>query len=299
MGMNILAADIGGTHTKIGICDERGCITQFKEYATEAHMGGKHLMEKLLFQMESYQHFDAVAISTAGQVNADEGCILYANENIPSYTGMKVREIVEDRYHKPVKVENDVNAAALGEACFGAAKSFNDFLCLTFGTGIGGAIVMNRQIYRGASGSAAEFGHMFTRPLSQTNGGTCKSFYETYASTTALIRMAQEADPEIVDGKGFFDKIQVGNEPLQQILHAWTTEVSAGLASLIHIFNPPAIIVGGGVMEQDELVRMVEKQTKALIMESFAGVNIVKASLGNKAGLLGAASLFLRGMDRI
>jgi glucokinase len=293
MGMNILAADIGGTNTKIGICDEQGTITQFKEYSTEAHMGGLHLMERLLDQMESYHHFDAVAISTAGQVNAEEGCILYANENIPNYTGMKIKEIVENRFHKPVKVENDVNAAALGEAYFGAAKSFTDFLCLTFGTGIGGAIVINRQIYRGASGSAAEFGHIFTHPLSNMNGSMRKSYYETYASTSALIRMAQEADPEIVDGKGFFDKIQVGNDTLNHILHTWTAEVSVGLASLIHIFNPPAIIVGGGVMEQDDLVRLVEKQTKELIMESFLGVNILKASLGNKAGLLGAASLFL------
>jgi len=294
MGMNILAADIGGTHTKIGICDEQGNIAQFKEYATEADLGGLHLMEKLLAQMEPYHHFDAVAISTAGQVNVGEGSILYANENIPNYTGMKIREIIENRFHKPVKVENDVNAAALGEAYFGAAKSFTDFLCLTFGTGIGGAIVINRQIYRGANGSAAEFGHIFTHSLTQTSGGTRKPYYETYASTTALIRMAQEADPDIVDGKGFFDKIQVGNDTLQQIVDAWTMEVSSGLASLIHIFNPPAIIVGGGVMEQDKLVEMVEKRTKSLIMESFAGVNILKASLGNKAGLLGAASLFIR-----
>ncbi|MFX3636584.1 MAG: ROK family protein [Candidatus Pristimantibacillus sp.] len=292
--MRILAADIGGTNTKMGICDELGNIIQFKEYATEAHLGGPHLMERLLLQMEEYDHFDAIAISTAGQVNADEGYISYANENIPNYTGMKIREILEERFHKPVRVENDVNAAALGEASFGAAESFKDFLCLTFGTGIGGAIVMNRQIYRGANGSAAEFGHIFTHSLAGMEGGARKPYYETFASTTALIRMAQEADPEIVDGKGFFGKISTGNHTLQQILESWVVEVSAGLASLIHIFNPSAIIVGGGVMEQDHLVRLVEKQTKDLIMSSFSNVTIRKASLGNKAGLLGAASLFLR-----
>lgn len=292
--MKILAADIGGTNTKMGICDERGNVDQYKEYPTESLKGGPHVIEKLLLQLAAYTDYDAIAISTAGQVNSEEGYIVYANENIPNYTGMKIREITEDRFKKPVRVENDVNAAALGEAYFGAAQSYQDFLCLTFGTGIGGAIVIDRQIYRGAKGVAAEFGHIITHPLSDTRGGERKPYYESYASTTALVRMARHVDPECVDGKVFFGKIRLGNEPLQQVLHAWVAEVAIGLASIIHIFNPSAIIVGGGVMEQDDLVRAVEAQTQDLIMESFADVKILKASLGNKAGLLGAASLFLR-----
>lgn len=105
--------------------------------------------------------------------------------------------------------------------------------------------------------------------------------------------MAQLADPECTDGKALFDKIQSGNEQLDRILDLWITEVAVGLASITHIFNPSAIIIGGGVMEQEDLVRRVEERTKSLIMESFAGVRIVKASLGNKAGLLGASSLFV------
>ncbi|OMF26301.1 sugar kinase [Paenibacillus sp. FSL H8-0548] len=295
--MNILAVDIGGTNTKMGICDKQGNIDQFKEYSTEANLGGPHLMDRLMAQMEAYNNFDAIAISTAGQVNAEEGYISYANENIPNYTGMNIRGILEKRFQRPVQVENDVNAAALGEAYFGAAAAYHDFLCLTFGTGIGGAIVINHKIYRGANGSAAEFGHIFTHSLSQMNSGSRTPYYETFASTTALVRMAQQADPEVVDGKVFFDKVGIGNDKLSQVLHSWVTEVSAGLASLIHIFNPPAVIVGGGVMERDDLVELVRKQTKDLIMPSFADVKILKAALGNKAGLLGAASLFLRGTD--
>lgn len=294
MSMKILAADIGGTNTKMAICDERGHIEQFKEYSTEAHLGGTHLMERLISQMDMYADFDAIAISTAGQVNSEEGYISYANENIPNYTGMKIKEILEERFHKPVKVENDVNAAALGEAYFGAAQSYPDFLCLTFGTGIGGAIIINRQVYRGANGSAAEFGHMFTHSVSEMNGDVMKPYYETYASTTALVRMAKQVDSEVVDGRVFFGKIEEMNDEFTPILHSWVREVATGLASLIHIFNPSAIIVGGGVMERDDLVELVDKQTKEWIMASFADVKIVKAALGNKAGLLGAASLFLR-----
>jgi predicted NBD/HSP70 family sugar kinase len=288
--MRILAVDIGGTNTKMCICDKLGNVHNFKEYATESHLGGTHVISRLLDKIAENDDFDAIAISTAGQVNAEEGIIVYANENIPRYTGMKIKEIVTNHFHKPVMVENDVNSAALGEAHYGAAQNFNNFLCLTFGTGIGGAIVLNRQIYKGADGVAAEFGHILTHPLSDAVEGL--PFYEKYASTTALVKMAQQADPECIDGKVLFDKIHKGDEALKQILDSWVTEVSVGLASIIHIFNPSAIIIGGGVMEQEDLVQRVEERTKSLIMESFAGVRIVKASLGNKAGLLGASSLF-------
>ncbi|WP_248549532.1 ROK family protein [Paenibacillus odorifer] len=291
--MRIVAVDIGGTNTKMCICDKQGNVHDFKEYATESYLGGPHVISRMLEKIAEYDHFDAIAISTAGQVNAEEGFIVYANENIPRYTGMKIKDIVTHHFHKPVMVENDVNSAALGEAYFGAAQSFNNFLCLTFGTGIGGAIVINRQIYKGANGVAAEFGHIFTHPLSATSGVEGLPYYEKYASTTALVKMAQLADPECTDGKALFYKIESGNEQLERILDLWITEVAVGLASITHIFNPSAIIIGGGVMEQEDLVRRVEERTKSLIMESFAGVRIVKASLGNKAGLLGASSLFV------
>lgn len=293
MGMRIVAVDIGGTNTKMCICDEQGMIEDFKEYATESEYGGPHVITRLMVKIAEYDDFDAIAISTAGQVNTEEGFIVYANENIPSYTGMKIRDIVTNHFHKPVMVENDVNSAALGEAVYGAAQSFDNFLCLTFGTGIGGAIVINRQIYRGANGVAAEFGHILTHPLSETSKVGGLPYYEKYASTTALVKLAQQADPECVDGKVLFDKIQGGDDNLKRILHLWVTEVAVGLASIIHIFNPAAIIIGGGVMEQESLVQLVEEQTKALIMESFSEVKIVKALLGNKAGLLGASSLFV------
>lgn len=291
--MKILAADIGGTNTKICICDEQGNIDQFKEYATESQQGGPHVIERLLGKMAEYDDFDVIAISTAGQVHSEEGFIVFANANIPNYTGMRVRDIVASRFNKPVKMENDVNAAALGEAYFGAAQHYNDFLCLTYGTGIGGAIVIDRQIYKGVNGVAAEFGHILTHPLPAASGGGRLPYYETYASTTALVNMAKQVDPVCIDGKVLFDKISQGDEKLQHILQIWVDEVAAGLASIIHIFNPAAIVIGGGVMEQEALVGRVEARTKSLIMDSFGDVKILKASLGNKAGVLGAASLFL------
>ena len=141
--MKILVFDIGGTAIKHG-CWIDGALVEVHETPTEAKKGGRHIVNTLIALIEAQSGYDAIGISTAGQVNADGGYIIYANENIPGYTGTQIKAELEERFHVPVAVENDVNAAALGEAIYGAGLDHPNFLCLTYGTGVGGAIVQDQ-----------------------------------------------------------------------------------------------------------------------------------------------------------
>ena len=286
----IAVLDIGGTAMKSGIfCG--GKLSQVRETASEAGLGGEHVMKRaqeLLLRMQE-DGFDAVGISTAGQVERETGRIRYANGNIPGYTGMPVKERIEQMFGKPAAVENDVNAAAIGEGRFGAGRGYPDYLCLTYGTGVGGAIVMNGRLYSGSAGSAGEFGAMVIHGSGAGGSDPFAGCYERYASVTALVSRARMLDPKLDSGRKIFARL---TEPdVKGLVDAWIDEIALGLRSLIHSFNPPCVILGGGVMEQPYLFGQAAERTMQSIMPGFRNVRIVPAELKNTAGLLGAAAL--------
>lgn len=292
--MRIAALDIGGTSIKSGIWNGSE-VLEWKEHETNARKGGLYVMERAKEILYTYQDVQAIGISTAGQVDSKEGKIRYANENIPGYTGMNVREILEQEFRVPVAVENDVNAAAVGEGVFGAGQGHQDFLCLTYGTGVGGAIVINGEVYTGSGFSAGEFGAILTHPEDVVPGQPFSGCYEKYASATALVKNAKDLDPALDSGRAVFARI---DEPqVRQLADRWCDEIVHGLVSLIHIFNPSCIILGGGVMAQRYVTDQVRSKVKSRIMSSFADVEILPARLGNQAGLLGAAYLARKQKD--
>lgn len=288
MERKIAALDIGGTSIKSGFWDGKS-MQDIREQDTNAKNGGCYVMERAKEILRGYSGFEAIGISTAGQVDSARGLIRYANENIPGYTGMQVKEILEREFSVPVAVENDVNAAAVGEARFGAGKDQRDFLCITYGTGVGGAIVLDGSVYTGSTFSAGEFGGIVVHPEARRPGEPFSGCYEKYASTTALVRMALQYDRALDSGRKIFARI---DEPkIQDIVNQWIDEIVYGLVSVIHIFNPSCIVLGGGVMAQPYIIRQVREKTYLEIMDSFRNVELRQAELGNQAGLLGAAFL--------
>lgn len=286
--MRIAVLDIGGTAVKSGIWNGRD-LKEVRETPADAKKGGKALMKLAEGILEGMKPFEAIGISTAGQVNADAGSIVFANENIPDYTGTKVRAILERKFGVPAAVENDVNAAALGEMKKGAGKGKKNYLMLTYGTGVGGAIVTDGTVFHGESWSAGEFGGIVVHPEDMEDNRTFSGCYECYGSASALLRAVKKIRPELQDGRAVFEHICEAE--VRTAVDAWIREVSYGLVTLIHIFNPGAVILGGGVMAQEYVIGEIKKIIRPKLAGGFKETEIIGAKLGNRAGMTGAAFL--------
>ncbi|NEZ47462.1 ROK family protein [Clostridium niameyense] len=305
--MVYIALDIGGTEIKYGLVNEDGFINSFYSKSTFASKGASYLLENIKSIIEELiveskknnRKIKAIGISTAGQVNSDTGEIIFATEAIPGWTGVKLKSIIEEEFNYPCTVENDVNCAALGEMWQGAAKREKNFLCLTLGTGIGGAIIIDGKVFTGNSYSAGEFGHITLYP----NGEQCncgqRGCFERYASTSALVNRAKKIlikdnynniDIDNINGKFIFEKAQNGEKIYLDIIDKWTYDIALGLKTLVHIFNPSLILIGGGVSAQKEfLTDRISNHLSKMIMPSFnKNLKIKTAECGNKAGILGA-----------
>ncbi len=290
--MITMVLDIGGTAIKSGVCVD-GTLTDIKETPTEANQGGPHVTARIKDIISKYRQrhsFEDIGISTAGQVNPVLGQIIYANENIPGYTGTKLKDILEEEFHLPVYVENDVNAAAIGESVFGAGRAHRNYVCLTYGTGVGGAIFLDGNLYSGSSYSAGEFGAIVTHPEERmVCNGMFSGCYEKYASATALVGRAMQFDASLSNGRRIFEELS--NPDVKKIVDGWIGEIIYGLTTIVHMLNPECIILGGGIMEQPYILEQLRERLYLNIMPSFRQVQLEKAELGNRAGMLGASVL--------
>lgn len=284
-----LVIDIGGTNIKYGIVDDSTHkLINVAEEPTEAYKGGQALVTKLIKLIHSFSNIRRIGISTSGQVNRKTGEIIFATDNIPLYTGTKLKCLIEQEFNIPVEVENDVNCAAIGEAKFGAAKGIENFLCITYGTGIGGAIVINGQLFTGSLGSAGELGHFVTHKDGLPCTCGMNGCYEAYASTTALMRMVKEIYGQLLNGRQIFERHNANDPNIKKVVDLWINEVAIGLAGLVHIFNPECIVLGGGIMQEPYILAHLNEKVKKHVMSSFRQVSLLPAALGNTAGLMGA-----------
>lgn len=288
--MKIITFDIGGTFIKYALCDESFSLSQSTKIPTDAAaLGGKGIIEKVIEIIKSIDGLDRVAVSTAGQVDSNTGTVVYATDNIPGYTGTKIKEMIESETGVLTYVENDVNAAALGEAYFGKAKGYNDFICLTYGTGIGGAVWLDGDLYKGSFCSAGEMGHIITH----ADGADCtcggKGCYECYASARALVDSVNRISDVPLDGIKIFEKENFEKPEIRAEVDKWINEIVTGLISIVYTFNPSLIVLGGGIMNEDYIVNSVNEIIQSKLMPSFRNVRIVNSDLGNSAGMLGVA----------
>ena len=297
----ILAIDIGGTSVKMGLVDESGVIHAKGEASVDFDGYKTPILDTVLCEAKAFLAREnacvcGVGVSATGQVDDTTGVIIGTNGKIPGYEGSPIKAAFEREFGLEAHVLNDANAAALGECFAGRAKGVKNMLMVTLGTGVGGGIVLDGKIFTGTRGIAGELGH-FTL---YADGVPCpcgkRGCFESYASTTALVRLAKEAAREDhLNGRIVFQRAQQGDERMRHVLDRWIDDIAAGLSGLVHIFNPQMILIGGGVSAQEELLMQpLKKRVLKTVMPRFAqGLSIERASLKNDAGLIGAAKFFI------
>lgn len=290
--MNILAIDIGGTMIKYGLVSSDGKILSTDKIKTEASKGLNNILNKIdnIFKRYKENNPVGIAVSGTGQINGMIGKVIGGNPIIPNWIGTNLVEILEEKYNLPIVLENDVNCVALGEKWIGAGKDLSNFICLTIGTGIGGGIILNNQLFRGENFVAGEFGHILIK----------KGEFEQFASTTALIRLVKERTGKTLNGKEIFDLEKKEILEYQEVISEWIENLTDGLSSIIYCFNPANIILGGGVIEQGEpLINRIKNSLFKKIGPQFKEkLNITQAKLGNNSGMIGASYLLLEKINK-
>lgn len=309
-----VGVDLGGTAIKVGICNENGQLLHTYEGPTETDKGVdvvisniekyvRHIVEQSPYEWDQLK---GIGAGVAGFTNVREGVIVLA-PNI-GFRDVPIRAILEERIGKPVKIDNDANVAALGEAWAGAGKGVENCVCYTLGTGVGGGIIINGKIYQGFSGMAGEIGHMSVVPDLEAIQCGCGKMgcLETVSSATGIIRMAKDAVErgdrtslaleDQIAAKEVFDAAKAGDEVALRIVNRAAFYLGKSMAAVATVLNPELFIVGGGVSKAgdflfEEMRRVYAKLAPEPLQQ---GVSIVPALLENDAGIIGAAGLLLR-----
>ena len=311
-----IGIDFGGTNIAVGLVDEGMNIVAKESRPTNkgrsvdlmvADMADicKSLVCKAGIELSQVE---SIGIASPGTINSMTGEVeCYHGMSLDHYPMVKILSGYLDGY-KNIKIANDANAAALGEVMAGAAKGAREAIMVTLGTGVGGGLIIGGKIYEGFNFSAAEIGHI----VIEKDGLPCpcgrRGCWEQYSSATGLIRMTKEAmennkesalwkvcpDIDKVNGKTVFDGVELGDDVAKTVLDKYYSYLACGLANMVNIFQPEILCIGGGICGQGENLRAPIE--KLVMEEQYAKTTahktkIVIASLGNDAGIIGAAML--------
>lgn len=304
-----IGVDVGGTKIAGGVVDEKGVIGARARRETPSHDPGA-IVETIIEvtkELAAQHDVDAVGVGSAGFVDSARSRVLFA-PNL-AWRDIPVRDQVAEATGLPTVVENDANAAAWGEFRFGAAEDVDDMILLTIGTGVGGGVVLDGKIYRGAHGIAAELGHMRLVPDGHLCGCGLRGCIEAYASGTALVREAREAaslpsaerlleraggDVQRITGPMVTELAQAGDELAIVLIAEVGRWLGEAMGSFTAVFDPAAFVIGGGVSAAGDLllrpaVEALRKNTTGAGHRPEPEVRV--ATLGNDAGVIGAADL--------
>jgi len=310
MSVAVIGVDLGGTNVRSALVTPAGAILDRRKEPTRASDGWERVVSQLIGQIQVQREraageglsIAAVGVGAPGVILADRGTVV-KSPNFPDWNNLPLKKLLEDALSIPVVIENDANAAALGEQWLGAGRDVASMILLTLGTGVGGGIILDRRIWHGADGMAGEIGHMTLvpdgRPCSCGNRGCLEMYassrgilrsYEEESSSAGLPRAARPLTSEAV-----YEAARSGDPVALRVMKSMGRMLGIGLANLINIFNPERIVIGGGV--KDAWPLFIDSAREEILRRAFEAPakrsGIVPSLLGDDAGVTGAAAVAL------
>jgi len=293
--MKLLGIDIGGTRIKAGMVNGEGRLEREQVFPAPYDLPSLFsLLRKIKIGFESFSH---AGIGIPG-IWDEKLRRIRLSPNISYLKDAEIWEEIQDIF-PGAKVHNNVTVATYGELLFGWGGEFSSFLYLSIGTGIGGGIVIDRKVYTGKSGFAGEFGHILLNPKGEKCGCGSVGCFETEASATALVKKYKGAKGEETSPIDIEKRALAGEGEANEVYRNIGEWLGKGISSLINVFDPGAVILGGGLSKAGELFIKPLKET--LKMNSYvyqrSGTKILFSSLGEMAGVVGAAAFGWKGIE--
>ena len=311
----VCAVDLGGTNLRAATIDQEGKIHDRARLITPRTDDAHEIVSAISSTIRECSieagnrgaKVDAISVVVPGSVNPASRVVVNA-PNVPSIVNFALPAALENQLHGPVLIENDANAAAVGEMWRGAAQGFRTIVCFTLGTGVGSGVILNGELWRGIDGTGGEIGHTSVNPF---GGVQCKcgnfGCLEVYASATAIVRMTRELLPAYkqsslqaipageLSAKLIAQAAQQHDECALAVFEKMAIHLGIGLANVVNTLNPEAIVIGGGVSAAFDLFapRARDEMMRRAFPVPSRRCQILKAECGDDAGLLGAAWLAL------
>jgi len=299
-----IGVDLGGTNLRAAAVSRDGKIMEKVSGSTDLDQGRDAVIADMVDSINQIKSacgegtLAGVGIGVPGFILLEKGVIVGSN-NLPEFEGFPVRDEIEKRLKTPIFLENDANAAALGEKWIGAGRDVNDLVLLTLGTGIGGGIISEGRVLHGYVGMAGEIGHITVIPNGNPCGCGNDGCLEKHASATAVTAMAHlmSVGDDDITSEGVYKLAVEGDEKAQTIFRTVGVSLGIALATLMNIFNFPLYLLSGGMLPAwDQFAPpMMEEIEKRSFTFRHAKTRVEKATLGNEAGLFGAAYLPFQG----
>ncbi len=311
----IIGVDLGGTNVRSAVVGQDGAVTHNARLSVAGSGTSDVVIDRVVACVNQTlaecgrENVRGIGVGTPGLIIAETGTIVYA-PNVPGWVNLPLQSILEERFGFPVTIENDANAAGIGEHWIGGGAGHRNMVCLTLGTGVGGAIILDNRVWRGSNGAGGEVGHITVVEDGAVCGCGAPGCLEAYASAPAIARQAREAleagNSSILDDLCQGDRARIdaamiasaaadGDDLAKGVMYRSATLLGIAVAGLTNLLNPELFVIGGGVMNAGSLIfdPIWEQVDRIAYKWSASILKIVPAKLGDDAGIIGAARNFV------